>query len=251
MKKSFTLMEIIIVIALIAIIATVAIVLFDPMAQLGKVYDAKRKHELADLQKAMEDYYNDKGCYPKPAEICYDVPPPPTNVCGTGVGAGRPLESQTCHICGNESSSPLFSPYLPKLPCDPQHKQKQYIYDVVAAPGFLCTAPPDDATNPCPQWYRVYSELSNQSDSSIKELGCQASGCGVTPNYGYDFGIASPNEKLQKTPVYYCYIPSLPLGTCNNCNGTYEFCKARLNCKNIYASLENCCLHQPKPRACP
>lgn len=244
-RRSFTLMELLIIVALIAIIATVAIVLFDPMAQLGKVYDAKRKHELADLQKSMEDYYNDKGCYPKPADICYDLPP--TNVCGSGVGGGQPLESQTCHICGNESGSPLFSPYLPKLPCDPQHKQKQYIYEVVAVSGFSCTTTDPNATSSCPQWYRVYSDLSNQSDSSIEELGCQASGCGMTPNYGYDYGVTSPNEKLQKTPVYYCYTASK---TCNNCTGTYEFCKSRLNCKTVYASKENCCLHQPKPIGC-
>ena len=249
-SKAFTLMELLIVVALIAIISTVVIVLFNPWVQIGKGFDTKRKHELAQLQKAMEDYYNDKGCYPKPAEICYDVPPPPTNVFGPGVGGNKPLESQTCHICGNESSSPPFSPYLSKLPCDPQHKQKQYLYEVVAAPGYTSgTLPPnpDDAINPCPQWYRVYSDLSIQSDPSIEELGCQAGGCGIAPIFGNDYGVTSPNEKLRKTSVYYCYTTS---ETCDNC-GTYYNCQSgETGCTSVYPSKQSCCLIQPIPMGC-
>lgn len=236
-------MELLIVIALIALIAVVALVLFDPMQQIGKGYDAKRKHELADLQKVMEDYYNDKGCYPKPADICYDSP---INIC-TGAGS-RVLESQTCHICGNESNSPPFSPYLSRLPCDPQHKQKQYLYEVAAILGPQCPLSPAAAANPCPQWYRVYSTFSNQSDSSIKEVGCQASGCGIAPNYGYDYGVTSPNEKLKKTSAYYCYTTSK---TCDNQSGkTYEMCQADPSCITIYSNKANCCLHDPKPIGC-
>lgn len=249
MKKSFTLMELLIIISLIAILAAAVIALLNPWAQIAKAQDSKRKTELTQLNKVLEDYYNDKGCYPKPEDICYDVPPPPTNVYGSGAGcSNKLLESQACHICGNESGSPLsLSSYLSKLPCDPQHKQKQYLYEVAAIPGFTACDPPADATSPCPQSYRIYSDLSNQSDLAIEDLGCQGGGCGIAPNYGYEFGVTSPNEKLRKTSSYYCYNTS---SRCNSCGATYEICEAKPSCTTIYGSLENCCLHQPKPVGC-
>ena len=42
-KKGFTLMELLIVVAVIAIIASVVIVLLNPFTQLEKAYDTKRK----------------------------------------------------------------------------------------------------------------------------------------------------------------------------------------------------------------
>ncbi|EKE14352.1 MAG: hypothetical protein ACD_12C00558G0004 [uncultured bacterium] len=244
MKKSFTLLELLIVIALVVIIAIAVLILFNPWTQMNKAWDSKRKTELTQLNKALEDYYNDHGCYPKPADICYDSP---VNVC-TGLGS-HTLDSQTCHICGNESGSPSFSPYLSKFPCDPQHSQKKYLYQVAAASGVSCPISVEDATNTCPQWYRIYSDLGNQSDAAIKELGCQAGGCGVAPNYGYEYGVTSPNEKLKKTTAYYCYTPSK---TCDNQSPkTYEMCEANPSCVEIYSSRENCCLHQPKPLGCP
>lgn len=241
-KNGFTLMELLIVVALISIIAVTAIVLFNPFAQLGKGYDVKRKHELAQLQKALEDYYNDKGCYPKPADLCYSLPPnlPPTKVCG-GVGGGGLLESFKCNICGNESSSPPFSPYLSKLPCDPQHKQKQYLYEVAAKSLLTCNTAEPEPIDPCPQWYRVYSSFSNKSDSSTEEIGCQMSGCGMKPNYGYDYGVTSPNEKLRKTSVYYYFTQG---STCDVCS-SYEFCKST-GC-SVYPSSDNCNAAQPQP----
>lgn len=250
-SKAFTLMELLVIIGLIAVLATVTIVLFNPWTLVGKAYDVKRKHELAQLQKAIEDYYNDKGCYPKPSEICYDVPPPPTNTFGSGAGCSKPLEGQACHICGNESSSPPFSPYLSKLPCDPQHKNKQYLYEVAAASGLnMCTATEANSTSSCPQWYRVYSDLSVQSDPSIGELGCQAGGCGIAPVFGYEYGVTSPNEKLKKTSIYYCYT-KMSLSCDNMSPSTYEVLKANPNCVIIYSSLASCCLFQPKPASCP
>ncbi|PIP14675.1 hypothetical protein COX47_03920 [Candidatus Roizmanbacteria bacterium CG23_combo_of_CG06-09_8_20_14_all_35_49] len=70
-QVGFTLMELLIVIAIIAILATIAIVLLNPMQQISKAQDGRRKNDLATFQKVLEDYYNDKGCYPRPNEVCY------------------------------------------------------------------------------------------------------------------------------------------------------------------------------------
>ena len=95
-EKSFTLMEIMIVVTLIVIVATALLVGLKPLTQIYKGQDSRRKSELAALQKVLEDFYNDKQCYPKPNEVCYN---------DTG--------GTTCNICGRHALSPQFSPIFP------------------------------------------------------------------------------------------------------------------------------------------
>jgi len=193
----FTLMELLIIIALLALVAIAAFVLLNPKKQLEKVWDGKRKHELSQLKKVLEDWYNDKNCYPRPEEICYD----------------SPTANNTCHICGNHQNSPKLTPYLSSLPCDPQHPTKEYLYQV------------DNPT--CPKWYRIYADLSSSdyttNDPQTEEVGCFFQGCGPGPNYGYDYGLSSPNVDLERSSSFaYCAISG-----CNIC-GTY------LECLNIW-----------------
>jgi len=164
MKKAFTLMELLIVVSIIALLGAAVLALLNPMFQIKKSWDSKRKGELATLNKVLEDWYNDKQCYPTPSEICYDGPNSP------------------CHICGSKSSSPNFSPYLPQLPCDPQSTTKQYLYQV--------------DNNTCPSWYRIYTTLSNTADPVIVSVGCQF-GCGPAPDFSYNYGVSSPNIGLE------------------------------------------------------
>ena len=193
--RGFTLMELLIIIALIVLIATAFLVLFNPKKQIEKTWDGKRKQELSQLKEALEDWYNDKNCYPKPSEICYD----------------SPTANNTCHICGNQPTSPSFSPYLSYLPCDPESPKKNYLYQV------------DNLT--CPTWYRIYADLSlsdyRNDEPSTKELGCYVQSCGPAPNYGYDYGVSSPNIDLEKSNQFsYCAISG-----CNAC-GSYQQCLA-------------------------
>ncbi|MGB9883318.1 MAG: hypothetical protein ACPLRN_02270 [Microgenomates group bacterium] len=197
-------MELLIIIGLIALIAIIALIALRPKTQIDKGQDAKRKTELSQLQKVLEDWYNDKNCYPKPQQICYDSPD--TN--------------NTCHICGNQSTSPSFSPYLSHLPCDPAHPTKQYLYQV-------------DNLN-CPSWYRIYTILSNRSDNIIKEVGCEA-GCGPSPNYIYNYGVASPNIDLEKNNILcnnYASLYTFSNNICNIC-GNYQQCQRSFP-NNIY-----------------
>jgi len=150
MKLSFTLMEFLIITAIIALLATAVLVLFNPKKQVEKAWDNKRKHELSQLQKVLEDWYNDKNCYPKPSEICFDTV----------------SESLSCHLCGTEKTSPQISPYLSQIPCDPQHPQKMYLYQV------------DNVF--CPSSYKIYALLSENQ------------GQGTNYNYGVASGNTSP-----------------------------------------------------------
>lgn len=249
MKKStmrgFTLLEIIVTVAIIGIIAVALLVLINPWQQINKAHDAKRKHDLNILKNAFEQYYTDKGCYPRPEDVCFDAASA-ASVCSAG--APKIAQSSACHICGSEGTSPSFAPYLDELPCDPQHPQNDYLYEA-ELPGCLfnnggcnssrvaCIAA--NGNNYCPKWYSTYAKLSNKKDAEIKGVGCQASGCGPafpapTESYGYDYGITT--KTLNKTETFFCYNIN---DDCNAC-GTYEECENSNYCIDIYHSQSSC-----------
>lgn len=60
----FTLIELIVVIAVLGILAGALFVVINPSEQFKKSRDSQRKHDLSQVQKALEAYYNDKGKYP-------------------------------------------------------------------------------------------------------------------------------------------------------------------------------------------
>jgi len=233
LKKGFTLMEVLLVVALLTLIAVAAFALLNPLQQVKKAWDGKRKNELGQLRKVLEDWYNDKNCYPKPQEICYD---PSTTPLSDG--------TYTCHICGNHSNSPSFSPYLGKLPCDPQYPTKQYLYQT-------------DSLD-CPTFYRIYTQLSpiNQSgitnDPASKEVGCWPF-CGpANEPFSYNYSVTSPNTKPENNTnrqLYYCSginnCTALEQDRLPNelriCNPSY----ADSNCGNSGCPTVSTCYYQP------
>lgn len=179
-KRGFTLLEVLIVITLIVLLALALLVFFNPKFQIEKSWDGKRKKELNTLQIVFEEYYNDNNCYPRPEEVCYNTP--------QQLSSGN----YVCNICGNEPAPSNFSnfeSYLSRLPCDPQHPTKSYLYEV------------DNPT--CPSLYRVYTRLSNEKDEDISEVGCSIGcapeGYSVSVGKSYNYGVTSPNTVL--TPL--------------------------------------------------
>jgi general secretion pathway protein G len=61
-KQGFTLIEILIVVAIIAILASVVLVGLGPTQQQGR--DARRVSDLREIQTGLELYYNKIGSYP-------------------------------------------------------------------------------------------------------------------------------------------------------------------------------------------
>jgi prepilin-type N-terminal cleavage/methylation domain-containing protein len=61
-RKGFTLIEILIVVAIIAILASVVLVGLGPTQQAGR--DARRISDLHEVQNGLEFYYNKYGIYP-------------------------------------------------------------------------------------------------------------------------------------------------------------------------------------------
>lgn len=171
--SAFSLMEVLIVVSVVVTLAVTVIALIDPQKQLNKSFDSRRKTDLTTLSKKLEDWYNDKNCYPTPAQICYD---------GPVAGASNTV---TCNICGTHANSPndLLN-HIDRLPCDPEFPRHNYLYQT--------------QNISCPTWFRLYSDLRIDTDPVIASLGCY-SGCG--PSYQYNYGVSSPNIGLERNPL--------------------------------------------------
>ncbi len=62
--RGFTLIELLLIITLIGVLAIAVIALLNPVGQFQKAQDAKRKSDLAQIQRLLELYYNDNDEYP-------------------------------------------------------------------------------------------------------------------------------------------------------------------------------------------
>jgi len=72
-NKGFTIIEILIVIALIAILAVILLTRFK--TQVYKANDSKRKEHLDKMKISLQEYYSDKQCFPQELECNQYLPP--------------------------------------------------------------------------------------------------------------------------------------------------------------------------------
>lgn len=63
----FTLIELLVVMAILGILSTVGLTSFRTSQMKGR--DAERKHDLEQIQRGMELYYNDYGVYPDSSDF--------------------------------------------------------------------------------------------------------------------------------------------------------------------------------------
>lgn len=217
-NKGVTLTEVLIILAIVGLFLITAFLVF--YKQIFKAQDSKRKSDLHELTNILEDFYNDNGCYPQPTEICYD---------SSSEGRDNNL---LCHICGDEANPiPNF-----RLPCNPDHPKKKYLYEV--------------ENSSCPQWYRIYTELSEHEDSGS----CAYGSCGVESDtgvdIGYDYGVSSPNVNLRHHTYLNGYDPDT--NACNRCD-TVENCENLLErgeYTDIYPNNYECCLEHTTAISC-
>lgn len=62
--KGFTLLELLIVMAILGILAGIALIILKPAFLFGQGRDAKRRSDLKQIQAALESYKQDRGVYP-------------------------------------------------------------------------------------------------------------------------------------------------------------------------------------------
>jgi len=219
-EEGFTIMELLIIIALIAALLVAMLALMDPLNIINRAQDGRRKNDLNELRKTFEDWYNDRECYPTGAEVC----------------PAASIVDNTCTICTTDPTSPSLKPYSSQTLCDPKSSYK-YLYVW-------------DTTNPsCPKFYTIYSRLAAKYVAELDTQGCGRGGCGPDSSYGYDYYVttATSLSNIGMAPFYYCYGTN---GRCRN-KGTYQNAYNDPTCLDIYPSYPLCCTHIPKPDGCP
>lgn len=142
-QDGFTLVELLVVVAILAIMISILIGILNPTAIVNKAKDSQRKNDLNKIKIAFEGYSRDKGRYPSEAEI------------------------KTWNIaanCGNQVS--VMKSYFDVLPCDPNGIP--YIIEISDSDTFKVTANLENKKdNNIPKnWYSedTYPDYVNKKD---------------------------------------------------------------------------------------
>ncbi len=166
-NSGFTLIEMIVVIALLGIISTAILATIDPFGQLQKSNDTRRKADLESIQHALELYYQDNDKYPD-SSADFQI-----------------LNGATTVAWGSS-----WQPYMATLPKDPSLSSSYVYYSPSTANG---------------QTYYLYANLqrgSKDPQACNKGNACASIGsasgfpaanaCGGTCNYGVSSTNVSP-----------------------------------------------------------
>lgn len=120
----FTLVELVVVVAILTSFVLAVILSFNPFTQIDKAKDSARQSDINEIRRALEIYYQDYDCFPTEAEF-------------------TPIISSNSEWSKNSGKTV----FMKKVPLDPN--SISYVYKG------------DDGT--CPQWGVVFAKLSKAS----------------------------------------------------------------------------------------
>jgi len=165
-QRGFTLAELLVSIGVMAILSGLVLAVVNPFDQFQKANDARRKSDLAQVQRALEQYYQDNRRYPARS------------------GAYQLLDVNAITVPWGGTSD-AWRIYMPVVPKDPS-QQRSYAY-YVRADGqayWLYASLERGAKDPdaCNNGTACSSVASNNMSST-------ACGNGVVCN----FAVTSPN----------------------------------------------------------
>ena len=211
-RKGFTLIELVVVIAILALMVIILTGSIDPILMVAKANDARRKKDLARIKVAFEEYFNDTGCYP------------------TGEIMTRLSNAANC------GSSTVFGQWINKWPCDPERRTP---YIIVVEDGS------------CPNWYKIFTNLMNRNDNDIPEGWYENDEEYYVFAYGQltindaNYGVSSTNVSWYERQIpAYCQEGCFRGTGATNCNHT-----ARCTGGNCYTDHD--CRPGCKVASCP
>lgn len=144
----FTLIEMLIVIAIIAILAAIVYLLINPVELMKRSRDAVRKSDMASLARAIDIYMSDgfgskTFTLPGYNNVAINRDSTETNVCGTSVKDavhGGWLVADTATLCDENGEADL-SNYISNLPLDPLNNSTyKYSYDSINGQKYCLQA---------------------------------------------------------------------------------------------------------------
>ena len=159
MKKAFTLVELLVVMAIIGVLAAMAVGSFRTAQLRGR--DAQRKSDLKQISHSLELFYADYGRYPNNTVDGKIVGCPYTT---DGI---TPKDPNCTWGTGNFTDGKTV--YFRVLPDDPS-TNSDYFYELVGTNN---------------QKYRIFANLENTEDQD-----CVAGDCSTSP---YNFAVTSAN----------------------------------------------------------
>ncbi len=169
-QRGFTLIELLVTIAVIGAMAGAVTLVMNPVTQIQKANDAKRKSDLAQIQRALETFYNDFGRYPE---------------ADTSVATNYRIKKDSATTVGWGTNG--FRPYMELLPIDPSSTKNYSYYS-------------NSTTNN--QSYYLFASLDRSNDPQACNNGSECTSissgtipgspkCGTGNNCTY--GVSSPN----------------------------------------------------------
>jgi prepilin-type N-terminal cleavage/methylation domain-containing protein len=173
-RKGFTLIEILIVVAIIAILASIVLVGLGPTQQAGR--DARRLSDLREVQNGLELYYNSCGFYPGAIVA---------NPCPAFAGAPTAIAGNGATTVYNGMANVLVKSVqlgISTVPNDPT-SGKSYLYSVengsgVAGTKYILQATLENTNNSVFNDYTAPTALTTPSGDAITNGTCT-----TKPNY--------------------------------------------------------------------
>ena len=165
MKRGFTLIEILIVVAIIAILASVVLVGLGPTQQAGR--DARRLSDLRETQNAIELYFSKCGYYPGPAQA--------SSPCGAFSGVSD-WAGLTTALTGSGIG-------VNSVPNDPSSGHTYYYAADSTGANYILGAVLENTNNSVFANYTAPSNLGNYTAGNISSAEGASSGECVAPAY--------------------------------------------------------------------
>ena len=114
-KKGFTLLEILLVIALIGVLIAVTLVAINPNRQLAQARNLGRREDITNIYNAIEQYtIKNKGILPNSITTTY------VEICDTGIRSSTDALPSVNYCDGKVDLRVLVPKYISSIPKDSQ-----------------------------------------------------------------------------------------------------------------------------------